>query len=1017
MHAAWSTVLLPGLATAWLSVGVAATQTRDCSCGFYDASTQHLFTESTIVYFNESSGLPLEDFAVESYEHKYERDWNAVYRQGAAASNVRLSNSSSFPSLELAVAPPTQDHLVVGGGLRTSRRDIQYGSFRSLMRSPGPRAGGSALSVLVEYNYTQSIELSLQNMEQPIDAWVSMLMHNEGASRDLGVNYTTLSNPSLANHTSSPWDWIEVRVDWTQDAVVYSIGGVRARTVLARDESDFPTVPSPLYIKHWSIGDIYQTQGPPAIASVANVGWVRMFFNSSLMTTPKHEEFDARCHGVDACAVDDMALRGSSIFSPEATLAWEQAKPKTQFRVPALVLISLFMAMTLVLLLNTFLRRITPIKRAGSTKQAWTENTDSLQPSERQHPSGNADLPSQAPTLFEFPQSHTVVDLTVTHLAQGRDSFDLMGSSPIATASTTTLAGPGAAQDARHLGTLAFPPPTYPARNISVTWPIEEEIDKTWQEEGAAPDKASESGLTATTAATGLQPPKKRVEYLAGVIAISSIIVTQIHFYLTFLPAVVKPFAPVHYVSELWAYKIIAPYLLNLSWIGPFLTISTRFLVANYLRDGDLRNVAEKTIGRIPRLLLPIVAAALLEYFLIDWGAINSLQSLPSISWSTWPYAAVYSSFGQFLTEILGLIYLIPNAAPQITTNYCTDVLWTIPVQLQGSWQALLSVIVIREVKAPWKRASYYAFCIINNWYAENWGSYFWVGLILADLDVTFNYKKWISNRAWVHWLSLLLCFVLAAGGLTLDMVAGLTGIPIVTNEHGLHPDYATGLPIAQTANAGYPEYFNPTLNGLIFSVGIHALVDLSPFTQKMLSTKYLMMLFPHTFTIYLIHGFVFWSLGSWVCIRLAALGLPYWLNMLVVAISCYSAIILFLPVLTPAIELIGKNITANIWQAAHEEPAPRRPTLYPFSKTMLLCRNISLPTVSPYSVGSTAKLLNRDAEECDSDNSRELFGDDVEFQDSTDRISKVVEHDSADGITRSRKQDIYKDRKGVVAE
>ncbi|TKA37332.1 hypothetical protein B0A49_12784, partial [Cryomyces minteri] len=102
MHAAWSTVLLPGLATAWLSVGVAATQTRDCSCGFYDASTQHLFTESTIVYFNESSGLPLEDFAVESYEHKYERDWNAVYRQGAAASNVRLSNSSSFPSLELA---------------------------------------------------------------------------------------------------------------------------------------------------------------------------------------------------------------------------------------------------------------------------------------------------------------------------------------------------------------------------------------------------------------------------------------------------------------------------------------------------------------------------------------------------------------------------------------------------------------------------------------------------------------------------------------------------------------------------------------------------------------------------------------------------------------------------------------------------------------------------------------------------------------------------------------------------
>jgi len=55
-------------------------------------------------------------------------------------------------------------------------------------------------------------------------------------------------------------------------------------------------------------------------------------------------------------------------------------------------------------------------------------------------------------------------------------------------------------------------------------------------------------------------------------------------------------------------------------------------------------------------------------------------------------------------------MYLIPNAAPQITFNYCTGVLWTIPGQLQGSWLVLLGVIVIREIKTPWKRFGYYIF-------------------------------------------------------------------------------------------------------------------------------------------------------------------------------------------------------------------------------------------------------------------------------------------------------------------
>jgi hypothetical protein len=124
----------------------------------------------------------------------------------------------------------------------------------------------------------------------------------------------------------------------------------------------------------------------------------------------------------------------------------------------------------------------------------------------------------------------------------------------------------------------------------------------------------------------------------------------------------------------------------NVIWLGLFFTTSTRFLTTGYLRTGNLKSIAEKTVARPFRLMIPVTGVVVLEYFLIDAGATKWLEYLPSITWSTWPYVVQYENFGTFLNDVLELLYLIPNAAPQITFNYCTGVLWTIPVSLQGSW-------------------------------------------------------------------------------------------------------------------------------------------------------------------------------------------------------------------------------------------------------------------------------------------------------------------------------------------
>ena len=68
--------------------------------------------------------------------------------------------------------------------------------------------------------------------------------------------------------------------------------------------------------------------------------------------------------------------------------------------------------------------------------------------------------------------------------------------------------------------------------------------------------------------AKSLSPPKKRVDYLAGLVAVSCLLVTGIHFCLTFATAAINPGAYFHYESELWARRTINSYFLNLIWIG-----------------------------------------------------------------------------------------------------------------------------------------------------------------------------------------------------------------------------------------------------------------------------------------------------------------------------------------------------------------------------------------------------------------------------------------------------------------
>ncbi|CAO2649147.1 Nn.00g100960.m01.CDS01 [Neocucurbitaria sp. VM-36] len=937
-------------------------ENQNCTCGFYNSQTDEIFTDAIIVYFNETNSVP-DDFITEDYAQKYEKDWNAIYRQGADSSNVRLNDSES---LQLSVQPSTDDHVVKGGGIRTIRRDIQHGSFRTFIKSPRQTARGSSMSMMWKYNDTEVAELSVMNSNDKSNAWVGTFVTNEFPARDLGLNYTQLEQPTanrnyttldggFSNGTVDPWDYIEYRIDWTPGSINFYVGGNLTRQVLHSKYNAMPSVPSAFFFKHWSTGNRFSMQGPPGRESVANIGWIRMFFNSSSTSDHVRESFASRCGATDACSMDDFSLRGSTPFTEEATIKWEQYPNKSIKRMPALWLSVACIAFSTFLLIHTLVRRATQPKSNGHSQPTQfgavnVPTQNALQ--DHRHdvdlrPSSLQDSPlTSRPSTFKYESAD---DLAIEKLPASQGTSILGGSTPKAGPSPhNSMRFDSRATTPHILSSLnnnfnttreelaAFKfPGLYSESTLVSPQPSHPSVDKIQME------TVTESALPAPRMRTQPPTPRQRIDHLAGLTALCSIVVTIMHFGLTFVPAIVIPGAPQHNRSEYWAQKIVAPFLLNQMWLGVFFTTSVRFLTAPFLRRGNVEDIAKAAVRRTPRLMIPVASIALLEYFLIDVGATKYLQYIPSLTWSTWPYVTRFENPGQYVSEVLELTFLIPNAVPQITLHYCTGVLWTIAVQLQGTWLVLLGALIVFEIKTPWKRMGFYAFCFVNHWYAQSWGSYLWLGLLLTDLDVTYKWKKYLSTRPGAYYPLITFCWLCVVAGFAVNLVPNwLQGdFNFATLERGIHPDPVTGDALSNTENAGYPAYFTPRLNGLLFAGGMQAIVELSPLIQYLLSTPPFLLLFPHIFTIYLLHGLVFWSWGSWLLVFLADRDFSYGYNIAIVGVTSYAVLFLSLPILTPVLEALGKDVTALVWMTAQEESPPRRGTLFPFPRDLFTGR------------------------------------------------------------------------------
>ena len=1026
------------------------TLSSDCSCGFQDTKTQEVFTDSIILYFNETQSVDQHIFEVRNYRNKNQRGWSSIFRQGANPANIQFGNNATWqwqddlnltqPSMQMILDPERFDHLSVGAELRSMRRDIQYGTFRSSMRSAQPWVGGSAVSMFMKYNVSQDVEIDLLNMNNASLARVMQTINGEYPNYGIAVNYTDIENGTAPGFPPrSPWDFMELQFDWNETTVDFFVNGNNSRHVTKKDRS-IPTTPGTFYFSHWSTGDVHWMMGPPPNGSYGSVKWVRAFFNSSLMTAADHRKYDQNCVMATYCSVDDITLRGSTEYNRAATVPWKYKAVHRGLRNVAGYVAAVFTFFGVAAIINAIIRRGPWYKLKskgvpGTKRHSTNALRQSLRESIGANMASNFARPLSNPAMYmslgsatasgyqtpapgytsrgdvppPFPYSHSSngdlgtmtplpayesgthtparsiksmnsrwtpgharnpsnpprprtirgpLDPTllappqesgayVLHEEPDEDNVDprarpymdlaSAGGRRRSSASSSSdsprnrayreLTGEAGELDeyydaeedrdeirplepARASSPWQFPragvpweenwqrgaerPKSFmdldekaPSRNPSAKSQRSQKSDKRAKAKsievpeapqdmsvgkimhektgvpdaltgGATEDPAKEQLPGAPKVLTHQVPsqPAVRIDYLAGLVAFSCIMVTFRHFCLTFWPYIIAAQGDImHFHADKVLAYILGPWILTPLWIGPFFVTSCRFLAQRYLKTSKFEDIGNKMLLRAPRMLIPVFIFMTIEYFLLSLGLTGRLEWLPSVSFSTWPYVVPQGNFGIFLNQMVELAYIIPNAAPEVINNYCVGVLWTIPVQLQFSFVVLLATVLIKDIKKPWKRMTFYLFSIAMGWYGSSWSACHWLGLMLADVDITYDWRRKIQARWWLLYPILTFAVLLTlATPLVLLFNSAFYNWSFMSWDNAIHGDPFTGRPIFETIPSiwyAYPDYFAPTFAHLTFSLGLQTIVELSVWAQKALSIKLITFFHPHIMTLY----------------------------------------------------------------------------------------------------------------------------------------------------------------------
>lgn len=178
---------------------------------------------------------------------------------------------------------------------------------------------------------------------------------------------------------------------------------------------------------------------------------------------------------------------------------------------------------------------------------------------------------------------------------------------------------------------------------------------------------------------------------------------------------------------------------------------------------------------------------------------------------------------------------------------------------------------------------------------------------MLADLDVRFQYRQKLGLAgAFLAWGILIVSATIT--WLHFGKVINKE------NEWDIHPDFVIGGPNrwAGTQQAWYL----PMATDFALVISFFLLNDLCTPVRSFFQLRFWNVFGRNAFSLYLIHGMVFWSVGAVACLKMLAAGIPYWAVILINFFLCYALLFVVCELFTRTFDRWGVTLARSFWRS-----------------------------------------------------------------------------------------------------
>lgn len=333
-----------------------------------------------------------------------------------------------------------------------------------------------------------------------------------------------------------------------------------------------------------------------------------------------------------------------------------------------------------------------------------------------------------------------------------------------------------------------------------------------------------------------------RLMALEGVRGLAAVVVVVFHaiamFYPAFTYGLVPSLAKFHnsHFEEVLYGNPISVFISGAFAVSIFFVLSGFVLTITAFKTGDENIVRKLAAKRYIRLMLPALVSILITWLILSLGLSSAKDATAEISGSLW--LDVQWNFVPNLLDALRQGIWGIFAIPETTYN---PVLWTMQYEMIGSIIVFALFLLFGKTKYRWVIYVFAIALLFQTWYLA-----FVIGMVIADL---YANKMFLFKNINKGVMTGLLLFGLLLGG-----------YPSISGQNTFY-QFMTIPGMSESQN----QSFYLSIGASLVIIAVLTL----PFLGRIFGSKIISSLGKYTFSLYLVHTAVLFTVGSLIFVHL----------------------------------------------------------------------------------------------------------------------------------------------------